>query len=87
MAIDTAQQRITAAERAGRVIGTLKTIRFSANQLQAAVQLYQSNADPTFNAIFNALFTATDRQELATMIQQLTTLVADWETNHPWIAL
>ena len=82
MAIETAQQRITAAEQAGRVIGTLKTIRFSANQLQAAVQLYQSNADPTFNAIFNALFTATDRQELATMIGQLQALAADWETNH-----
>ncbi len=82
MAFATAQARITAVERAASVLGTLRTIYFHSQQLQAMLQLYQAGTDPTLNAAFNALFTVADRQELATMIGQLQALAVDWETNH-----
>lgn len=82
MSFDTARARITAVERAASVLGTLRTIYFHSQQLQAILQLYQAGTDPTLNATFNTLFTVTDRQELATMIGQLQALAADWETNH-----
>lgn len=82
MSFDTARARITAVERAASVLGTLRTIYAHSQQLQAILQLYRAGTDPTLNATFNALFTVTDRQELATMIGQLQALAADWETNY-----
>ncbi len=82
MAFGTAQQRIAAVERAGNVLGQLRTAYTFGAALRDALALYQAGTDPAFNAAFNALFTAQDRTELGTMINQLLTLVADWETNH-----
>ena len=84
MAFETADNRIAAVAKAGNLLGMLRTVHDFATTLQAAFALYQSGTDPTFNAAFNAVFSASDRQELGTMINQLTALaVTDWEANHP----
>ena len=82
MAFATAQARITAVEQAGNALGQLRTVYAFGVSLRDALTLYQAGTDATFNAAFNSLFTAQDRGELADMIADLTTLVADWETNH-----
>ena len=61
----------------------LRTVHDFATTLQAAFALYQAGTDPTFNAAFNAIFTAGERSELGTMINQLIALcITDWEANH-----
>lgn len=82
MAFATAQTRITAVGQAGNVLGQIRTAYTFGVMLRDALALYQAGTDPAFNAAFNALFTQADRTELGAMINQLSTLVADWETNH-----
>ncbi len=83
MAFLTAIDRIRAVEQAASALGMLRTVYNQATRLRGMLVLYQDGTDPTFNAAFNTLFTAADRSELATMINQLGALAADWETNHP----
>lgn len=83
MAFTTATTRIKAIESVARALGTLRTVHAFAHDLRDMVALYQAGTDPVFNAAFNAVFTAQDRAELSTMINQLTSLViTDWETTH-----
>ncbi len=44
--------------------------------------LYQAGSDPTFNGAINALFTRSERQEIAAMQGQIDQLITDWELNH-----
>ena len=68
------------------MLGVVRTVHVYAAELKAAIELYQAGTDPTFKAAFNAVFSAAERQELGTMINQLTALaVTDWETNHPGV--
>ena len=82
MAFSTARDRIAAVERASNVLGQLRTAYTFGATLRDALALYQAGTDPAFNAAFNALFTQADRTELGAMINQLSTLMTDWETNH-----
>ena len=83
MAFATAQAKIDAVTQAGNVLGILRTVYQFSVQLQAALTLYEAGTDPTFNAAFNALFSAAERQELAAMIGDLSALVTGWQVNHP----
>jgi uncharacterized protein YciW len=83
MAFETAPAKVTAITKAGAILNLVRAAHDIGTRLQAAVVLYQSNTDPAFNAAFNALFSPTERQELATMIAGLTSVMTDWETNHP----
>lgn len=85
MAFDATQAKITAVNKAGNVLGLLRTVYADAALLSQALTTYQAGTDPTLNAAFNALFTAAERIELAAMIIQLQTLKADWEANHTWV--
>ena len=85
MAFDATQAKITAVNKAGNVLGLLRTVYADAALLSQALTTYQAGTDPTLNAAFNALFTAAERIELAAMIAQLQTLKADWEANHTWV--
>lgn len=85
MAFDATQAKITAVNKAGNVLGLLRTVYADAALLSQALTTYQAGTDPTLNAAMNAVYTAAERVELAAMIAQMQTLKADWETNHPWI--
>ena len=85
MAFETAQTKIRAVGRAGNVLGLLRTIYAHMDELQAMLATYQAGTDPALNAALNAVYSAAERQELATMIGQLATLTADWEANHAWV--
>lgn len=85
MAFETAQTKIRAVGRAGNVLGLLRTIYAHMDELQAMLATYQAGTDPALNAALNAVYSAAERQELATMIGQLATLKADWEANHAWV--
>lgn len=82
MSFETAETKIATVRRVGNVFGTIRTIYTMSVQLQEALALYQSNTDPAFNAVFNTLFSAAERAELAAMITQQSALAADWQANH-----
>ena len=83
MSFVTAAARVDAVEKAGNILGTLRTIYIQAKNLKTLKALYVAGSDPVFNAAFEAVFNvAGDRTELAAMIGQLETLIADWEVNH-----
>lgn len=82
MAYEQADQRIAAVAMAANVRGRIRTIYADISDLAAVLALYQSGADPVFNAAFNVLFGAAERAEVATVIGQLRALKSDWEANH-----
>lgn len=83
MSFTQAEARIDAAARAGNVLGMLRTIHITTQQLESLMTTYQANTDPTLNAAFNAVFNvAGDRAAIADMINDLVSLKADWEANH-----
>ena len=82
MAYEQADQRIAAVAMAANVRGRIRTIYADISDLAAMLALYQSGADPVFNAAFNVLFGAAERAEVATVIGQLRALKSDWEANH-----
>jgi hypothetical protein len=51
--------------------------------LIASMTRYQAATDPAFNAAIDALFTPSEKAELAGMLNAVSVLVTDWETNHP----
>ena len=92
MAYEQADQRIAAVAMAANVTyltmqvrkggQDVRTIYADISDLAAVLALYQSGADPVFNAAFNVLFGAAERAEVATVIGQLRALKSDWEANH-----
>ena len=82
MAYEQVDQRIAAVAMAANVRGRIRTIYADISDLAAVLALYQSGADPVFNAAFNVLFGAAERAEVATVIGQLRALKSDWEANH-----
>lgn len=87
MAFENAQAKIRAVGRAGNVLGILRTVYAHADEVTSLLATYQAGTDPALNAAMNAVYTATERQELAAMIAQLQTLKTDWEANHLWIPI
>lgn len=79
---DTSTQKLQSVREAANLLQLFRALYSQAKLIQSALQLYQANTDPAFNAAVNALFTASERSELSTMAQQINTLVTDWETNH-----
>ena len=86
MAFETTQTKVRAVGRAGNVLGLLRTVYAHSAELVDMLATYQAGTDPALNAAMNAVYSAGERQELATMIGQLATLKTDWEANHPWIS-
>ena len=82
MAYEQVDQRTAAVAMAANVRGRIRTIYADISDLAAVLALYQSGADPVFNAAFNVVFNASERVELGTVIGQLSALKNDWETNH-----
>lgn len=82
MAFETTSIKIRAVNRAGNVLGRLRTLYSTAKESQAALALYQASTDPAFNAAVEALFSGAERAELGLMLGDINTLVTAWETNH-----
>ena len=61
MAYEQADQRIAAVAMAANVRGRIRTIYADISDLAAVLALYQSGADPVFNAAFNVLFGPQER--------------------------
>ena len=85
MAFETTTNKIRAVNRAGNILGLLRTVYGQMEELIAAAALYQSGSDPAFNAAFNALFTAVERAAIADIIRQIATFKTDWDETHPEI--
>lgn len=64
------------------LIDRVRALYVHAKEMQERLQRYTANTDPTFTAAVNALYTASERQELGAMLTQVNALVADWEVNH-----
>jgi hypothetical protein len=64
------------------LIDRVRALYLHAKEMQERLQRYQANTDATFTAAVNAVYTAAERQELSQMLQQVNTLVTDWEANH-----
>jgi hypothetical protein len=73
---------ITSMEKAAAILPQLQAIYQQAQFAKAAIELYQAGTDATFNQAVNAIFTANERSQLATMLNQVNTLVGAWEANH-----
>lgn len=82
MAFETTTIKIRAVNRAGNVLGRLRTLYSNAKEIQAALELYQAGTDPAFNAAVDALFSSAERADLGVMLGNINTLVTAWETNH-----
>ena len=85
MAFENAQTKIRAVNRAGNVLGLLRTIYAHMDELSSMLATYQAGTDPALNAAMNAVYSAAERTEIGTMIAELNTLKAAWEAAHPWI--
>lgn len=85
MAFENTLTKVRAVGRAGNVLGLLRTVYAHSAELVDMLATYQAGTDPALNAAMNAVYSAAERQELAALIGQLSTLQADWEANHPWI--
>jgi hypothetical protein len=79
---DAYQAKSDATRKAFNLLHLIRGIYENGKQVQAALALYQAATDPAFNAAVNAIFSATERQELGQMLSQITALVTDWEANH-----
>jgi hypothetical protein len=76
------QTTIQSVAEATNVLNSLHSVYSQALTAQRLIQLYLSNADPVFNAAVNAMFSPVQRTELADMLTDVNTLIADWEANH-----
>jgi len=82
MAYETTQAKVRAVARAGNALGLARTIYVHMAELSAMLATYQSGTDPALTAALNAVYSAGERAELATVIGQLRALKSDWEANH-----
>jgi hypothetical protein len=79
---DTHQDKANAVRRAMNVLAQVRSVYESGKLVQQALALYQAGTDPAFNAAINALFSSAERAELGVMLNQINTLITDWEANH-----
>lgn len=79
---DTSATRRESVKQANNLLDLVLHVYQSGKQVQTLLALFQAGTDPTFNAAVSALYSAAERQELATMLAQINTLITDWETNH-----
>ena len=75
-------QTLQSINQAANLRPALRSVYAQAKAVQTLMNLYNANSDPTFNATINATFTSAQRTELANMLGDLNTLLADWEANH-----
>lgn len=78
----TVRARLDSYGRAAALLGQLQTIYRQAQLVQDAVGDYNEGSDADFVAAVDAIFTAGERQQLATMLGNLNTLVTAWTNNH-----
>lgn len=79
---DSTQATIQSVSKAANVLNALRSVYSQAKTAQELITLYQSGANPAFNAAVDAIFTATQRAELSNMLGDVNALLADWEANH-----
>jgi hypothetical protein len=79
---DTSQARRESVKQANNLLDLIRSLYQSGKQIQVLLALYQANTDPAFNAAINALYTSSERAELAVMLGQVNQLVTDWTNNH-----
>lgn len=74
--------KINSYSRAAAVLPQLQEIYAQAQSVQSAINDYNGGSDPDFVAAINSIFTTNERQQLATMLGNLNTLVSAWTSNH-----
>lgn len=64
------------------LLDAIRTIYRECKTVQEMLQLYQSGNDVVFNNTINAIHSSVERQHLAQMLNQINTMISDWEINH-----
>jgi hypothetical protein len=78
----TADARFASAQSAGMLLQNIRSLYQIGKQIAAVKAQYQAGTDPALNAMLDAFYTGPQSAELVQMINQVTTLTNDWETNH-----
>lgn len=78
---DNIGSRMQSVRRATNLVGVARSAYEELKTLRTAVQLYQSGADPIFNAAVDKLYTPTEIAKLAAMISSSNTLLTAWENT------
>lgn len=73
---------LESVKAAQQLILDLRSIYQSSKLVQIKLALYQAGTDAVFNAAINALFNASERNDLSNMLTDINTLVTHWEANH-----
>jgi hypothetical protein len=79
---DSSIARINSAYAASNLLQLLRAVYHNGKSVQELLARYVANTDPVFTGAVNALFTASERQELNAMAQDINSLVTAWENNH-----
>lgn len=79
---DAMTARMRAVRRATNLLAVARGAFEELKTLRTSLALYQAGTDPAFNAAVNALYTPTERAELAALIATSNTLLTNWEANH-----
>jgi hypothetical protein len=75
-------QTLAAINMAADLLPSLRALYHQAKAVQTRMALYQANSNPAFNTAINTIFIPAQRTELADMLTDVNTLIADWEANH-----
>lgn len=68
--------------RAAALLPSLQQIYRQSQEVAAIIALYQSGADPHFNAAIESIFTPAERQQLLAMLTNTSQLVTAWTNNY-----
>jgi hypothetical protein len=79
---DSATQKADSIREANNLLAHLRGIYQSCKAAQTTMQRYQANTDPVMNGAINAMYNAAERAEMGQMLNQVNSLVTDWEGNH-----
>lgn len=81
MAFETYDQNVTAGNQALSLVNQIRSLYYSAKQVKEKLELYQAGTDPKFNQAINTVYPAEERAIIGSMLSQIATLLAAWESN------
>lgn len=76
-------QRMSSYGQAAALLPKLQQIYAHCQEVDDAITLYQSGSNVDFNQAIEAIFSVSERQELAAMLNNVRTLVDLWTAQHP----
>lgn len=75
-------QRMSSYGQAAALLPKLQQIYIQCQEVDDAITLYNSGTNTDFNQAIEAIFSVSERQELAAMLNNVRTLVDLWAAQH-----